>query len=116
MTTKLLTLLNVSAVKASKKRRVYDELISAESGKLNKRKTTKSVEVTPTQLDGGDKDVHDDDEPSRVDERMDESLDVEEDCELHVFFVGGYIDWHVLLKSKQNIVPEPLWSGKYTPF
>jgi U3 small nucleolar RNA-associated protein 25 len=90
ITTKLLTLLNVSAVKSGKKRRVYDELVSAELGKLNKRKSTKFA------ADSTDGSAHVSEKGKQAKEAMEteeanaekekEPMDVdeekEEDCEL----------------------------------
>lgn len=82
VTTKLLTLLNVSAVKSVKKRRVYDELVAAESTKLNKRKSTKFEQ----QEQSGQEDAHVNG-PSQPAKKEAEPMDVDEkdeDCGLYV--------------------------------
>ncbi len=51
-TTKLLTLLNVSAVKGGKRKWIYDELPSV---KLNKRKAVKHVTLVAEPTEGDDR-------------------------------------------------------------
>ena len=83
VTIKLLTLLNVSAVKSVKKRRVYEELVATESTKLNKRKSTKFVEQ---QEQSGQEDAHVNG-PSQPAKKEAEPMDVDEkdeDCGLYV--------------------------------
>lgn len=92
VTTKLLTLLNVSATKVGKRKRVYEDHLGS-SDKLNKRRSASFVEPTTPELEKEDKESEDvemkdaekvvEDEKEGGDEEEDESMFCRSGVKLH---------------------------------
>lgn len=90
ITTRLLTLLNVSATKFNKRKRTDDEFVPAE--KLNKRKPTAFVEPTNNQEDSEDVTMEAVKEKEIVAEEAEEEENLNEDVTEGVSLVFGFMN------------------------
>jgi U3 small nucleolar RNA-associated protein 25 len=102
ITTKLLTLLNVSATKVGKRKRTYEDHLGLPD-KLNKRKSTSFVEPTP-EVDekAGEKAVEDVDMEVEADV-AEEEQGVDDDEEDESMYVQIFTLMNVLIKQTLRI-------------